>query len=455
MKTNTIYVCQACGYQSAKWLGRCPDCDKWNSMVEETDAVSSQDISLLHAVEVDEDIRVSTGINEFDRLLGGGAVAGSVILIGGDPGIGKSTLLLQACDRIASAKTKVLYISGEESVKQTKLRANRLGAVSKELYILNETNVEIIKSHIEKLKPNVVVIDSIQVLFTTSLTASPGSVSQVRQCAGILSALAKNNETALFLIGHVTKEGALAGPRVLEHLVDAVLYFEGDRFTPFRILRAIKNRFGSTNEIAVFQMASNGLSAVDNPSLLLLAERPKHTSGSVVVVTIEGTRPLLVEIQALTSPVAFGYPSRRSTGIDSNKLSLLIAVLEKRLGFNLSSFDVFTNIVGGLKISEPAVDLGLIVAIASSFKEKIVNPDCVVIGEVGLGAEVRRVNQIEARVNEAEKLGFKQCVLPKANLKDLTLNSSKSKMELCGVSSIEEALKIVFESLPTGRQGGK
>jgi len=453
MKTSTIFVCQSCGYQSTKWLGRCPDCQQWNSLIEESDSKQlesgkyfprfSQEVSLLHTVNVDESIRVSTGISEFDRILGGGVVPGSVILIGGDPGIGKSTLLLQACDKIASSKEKVLYVSGEESAKQTKLRANRLGTASKELYILNETNVELIKETVEKLKPKILVIDSIQVVYSGESASAAGSVSQVRQCAGFLTALAKTNEIALFLIGHVTKEGSLAGPRVLEHLVDTVLYFEGDRFTSFRILRAVKNRFGSTNEIAVFEMVSTGLSAVANPSLMLLSERPKHTSGSVVAVTVEGTRPLLVEIQALTSQINFGYPARRSTGIDANKLSLLIAVMDKRLGFNLSGYDVFANIVGGLKITEPAVDLGLVVAIASSFKEKIVNPECVVIGEVGLGSEVRRVNQIQARVNESEKMGFKQCILPKANIKELKTVSSK--IELHGVLNIEEALKICFE----------
>lgn len=452
MKTSTIYVCQSCGYQSVKWLGRCPDCERWNSLVEELNSDDkfapandfpkfSQQPFLLHSVQADESIRITSGIDEFDRILGGGIVPGGVVLIGGDPGIGKSTLLLQACDKIASGKYKVLYVSGEESAKQTKLRANRLGTASGQLYILNETSVELIKEHVEKIKPDILVIDSVQVIYSSQISSSPGSVSQVRQCAAFLSALAKINEMALFLIGHVTKEGTLAGPRVLEHLVDTVLYFEGDRFTSFRILRAIKNRFGPTNEIAVFEMSSYGLCSVENPSQALLSERPKHTSGSVVVVTVEGTRPILVEIQALTSQINFGYPARRSTGIDSNKMSLLIAVMEKRLRFNLSSFDVFTNVVGGLKITEPAVDLGLVAAIASSFKEKIVNQECVIMGEVGLGAEVRRVNQIQARVNEAEKLGFRQCILPKANLKEI---KAKAKIELFGVSNIEEALKFAL-----------
>ena len=445
MKTSTIYVCQSCGYQSSKWLGRCPECEKWNSLVEETDSpvlALSGEISLLNAVDADEAIRITTGIDEFDRILGGGIVPGSVTLIGGDPGIGKSTLLLQVCDRLSVSGKKVLYVSGEESAKQAKLRANRLGTASKELYILNQTNVELIKEHIDKLKPDILVVDSVQVVYSSQITSAPGSVSQVRHCAGFLNVVAKNNEIALFLIGHVTKDGSIAGPRVLEHLVDTVLYFEGDRFTSFRILRSIKNRFGSTNEIAIFEMLITGLSAVENPSLMLLSQRPKNISGSVVVASVEGTRPLLVEIQALTSPVNFGYPSRRSTGIDSNKMSLLIAVLEKRLGFNLSNFDVFTNVVGGLKITEPAVDLGVVAAIASRFKEKIVCPDCVVIGEVGLGAEVRRVNQIQIRVNEAEKLGFKKCVLPKANLKEL---KAGAKIELAGAGDIQEALGFILK----------
>jgi DNA repair protein RadA/Sms len=404
----------------------------------------SQEASLLHTVEADETIRISTGIEEFDRILGGGIVPGSVILIGGDPGIGKSTLLLEVSDKIASDKARVLYVSGEESVKQTKLRANRLGTVSKDLYILNQTNIEAIKEHVTKLKPKVLIIDSIQVVYSSQITSGPGSISQARYCANFLTAMSKAAEMALFLIGHVTKEGMLAGPRALEHIVDSVLYFEGDRFTSFRILRAVKNRFGSTNEIAVFQMTGSGLSAVANPSVLLLAERPRDISGSVVVVTIEGTRPLLVEIQALATPLNFGMPIRRSTGIDPNKLSLLIAVLEKRLGFNLSSFDIFTNVVGGLKIAEPAVDLGIAVAIASSFKEKNTSFECAVIGEVGLGAEVRRVNQIQARVKEAEKMGFKRCILPKSNLKELKQVSGPGNIELCAVSNVQEALKYAM-----------
>jgi DNA repair protein RadA/Sms len=452
MKTNSIYVCQSCGYQSAKWLGRCPDCEHWNTLVEEVSASQpqknpmfttfSQDVSLLHAIEADESIRIATGMEEFDRILGGGVVPGSVVLVGGDPGIGKSTLLLQACDKMSSADNRVLYVSGEESVKQTKLRANRLGTASRDLYIVNQTNVDVIREHIERIKPKVLVVDSIQVVYSSQLGSSPGSISQARHCAAFLTGLAKAGEMALFLIGHVTKEGMLAGPRALEHIVDAVLYFEGDRFTSFRILRAVKNRFGSTNEIGVFQMTANGLAPVPNPSQLLLAERPKHISGSVVVVTVEGTRPLLVEIQALASPANFGMPARRNTGIDPNKLSLLVAVLEKRLGFNLSSFDIFVNVVGGLKVTEPAIDLGIAVAIASSFKEKNACPDCAVVGEVGLGAEVRRVSHIQARVKEAEKLGFKRCILPKSNLNEV---GSGHKIELAGVSSVEEALKIAFQ----------
>lgn len=451
MKTKTIYVCQGCGYQSAKWLGRCPDCNQWNTIQEEVSfreeqnrprILPQQGPSPLHQVEVDEGIRIKTGITELDRILGGGIVPGSVVLIGGDPGIGKSTLLLQASERLSQGGNKILYVSGEESVRQTKLRANRLGTNSKNLYIVNETNLEFIKDYISKLRPKAVIIDSIQVIYTTQLPSSPGSVGQIRECAGQLSLLAKATDTCCLLIGHVTKEGVLAGPRLLEHLVDTVLYFEGDRFTSFKILRAVKNRFGATNEIGVFEMTGKGLAEILSPSSAFLAERPKQTQGSTVVATIEGSRPLLVEIQALVSQATFGMPSRRSTGLDYNKVSLLIAVLEKRVGLTLGNYDVFVNVAGGIKVLEPAVDLGVVVAIASSLKERSTSPHDVIFGEVGLGGEVRGVSHIQARLAEVSKLGFTRCVIPKNNIKS---QIEPVGLELVGVETVKEALDVTLE----------
>ncbi len=456
MKTNTIYVCQACGYQAAKWLGRCPDCQQWNAFIEEADInpqeaafwqagnpLSAEPVS-LSSIDVGQSLRITTGVIEFDRILGGGIVQGSVVLIGGGPGIGKSTLLLQVCNKIASENYRVLYVTAEESVKQAKLRANRLGAASQYLYIVNETNVDAIKGYVDRLKPKVLIVDSIQAVYSPQVAQAPGGVSQLRQCANFLAGMVKSSEMALFIIGHVTKEGVLAGPRLLEHLVDTVLYFESEVWTAFRILRAVKNRFGPTNEIGIFEMSASGLSCVDNPSALFLSERPKDAWGSAVTAAISGTRPLLVEIQALTSVSKFGMPSRKCTGFDYNKLSLLIAVLEKRLGYNLGGFDVFVNVVGGIQIEEPAIDLAVIAAVASSFKEKAARHDCVLIGEVGLAAEVRRASQIQARVNEAERLGFKSCILPKSNLNELNESAGRFKIQLIGTSRVDEAIKIAL-----------
>jgi DNA repair protein RadA/Sms len=455
MKTKTIFTCQNCGYQSPKWLGKCPDCDNWNTFVEEDYAApvakgSKEKISLykegpvlLKDVEVKDSSRTRTNIAELDRVLGGGVVPGSVILIGGDPGIGKSTISLQISNQLTKQEKTVLYISGEESVAQTKLRAKRLGSGdSGKLYIVNQTDLSLISEYIDKIKPDAVFIDSIQVIFDPQISSSAGSVSQVRESAGILTQIAKTTNTSVFIIGHVTKEGNLAGPRVLEHIVDTVLYFEGDRFSTYRILRAVKNRFGSTNEIGVFEMGSEGLREVKNPSEIFLSERPKDVSGSVVVPILEGTRPLLVEIQSLVSKSSFGYALRRAQGFDFNRLGLLIAVLEKRIGLHLEAEDVFVNVAGGIKIEDPAADLAVAVAIASAFREQLVIPEAVVLGEVGLAGEIRSVSQLGLRINEAEKLGFKHCILPKNNYRNLELK--KNSIELIPVSNLKEALDIVL-----------
>ncbi|MCX5697761.1 MAG: DNA repair protein RadA [Candidatus Omnitrophica bacterium] len=451
MKTRTLFTCQNCGYQSSKWLGKCPECNSWNSLVEEDfTEVAAKDNSrralykdepvLLKDVEAKEENRLKTEIRELDRVLGGGIVPGSVILVGGDPGIGKSTISLQVSNQLTQRGHKVLYVSGEESVAQTKLRAKRLGPADAhgDIYIVNQTDLSFILQYIKKLKPDVVIIDSIQVIFDPGISSSPGSVSQVRECAGILTQLAKTTNTSMFIIGHVTKEGALAGPRVLEHIVDTVLYFEGDRFSLYRILRAVKNRFGSTNEIGVFEMGQDGLKEVRNPSEIFLSERPKDVSGSVVTSVLEGSRPLLVEVQALVTKSGFGYARRRAQGFDFNRLSLLVAVLEKRMGLNLEAEDIFVNIVGGIKVEDPAADLAVCAAVASAFHNSLIIPQTLVLGEVGLAGEVRSISQVNVRLNEAEKLGFKHCLLPKYNCKNLGF--SQDKLELMPVSSVKEAL---------------
>jgi DNA repair protein RadA/Sms len=454
MKTKTVFSCQNCGYQSPKWLGKCPDCNSWNSFVEEDYSAPSTKTKerfalykdepvLLKDVEANEESRLKTNILELDRVLGGGIVPGSVILIGGDPGVGKSTISLQVSNQLTQQDITVLYVSGEESVTQTKLRSKRLGpADSDNLYIVNQTDLSLIAQYIKKIKPRVVVIDSIQVIFEPGISSSPGSVSQVRECAGILTQLAKTGGISIFIIGHVTKEGAIAGPRVLEHIVDTVLYFEGDRFSIYRILRAVKNRFGSTNEIGVFEMTSNGLAQVANPSEIFLSERPKDVSGSVVVSILEGTRPLLVEIQSLVSKSSFGYARRRSQGFDYNRLALLIAVLEKRIGLALEAEDVFVNVAGGIKIEDPGADLSVAVAVASAFRDQPVIPETIVLGEVGLAGEIRSISQAILRINEAEKLGFKHCILPRNNLKNLKFDNGT--MELIPVSTLKEALDIIL-----------
>lgn len=464
MKTKSVFSCSNCGYQSPKWLGKCPDCNSWNSFTEEDYLAPSSGgikervslykdapVLLKDVVAGDED-RTKTNIAELDRVLGGGIVKGSVILIGGDPGVGKSTISLQVSNHLTKQGIDLLYVSGEESVAQTKLRAKRLGeAGTDNLYIVNQTDLSLIVEYIKKLKPQVVIIDSIQVIFDPGISSSSGSVSQVRECAGVLTQLAKTTGTSIFIIGHVTKEGTLAGPRVLEHIVDTVLYFEGDRFAVYRILRAVKNRFGSTNEIGVFEMGPAGLSEVKNPSEIFLSERPTDVSGTIVTSILEGTRPLLVEIQSLVSRSSFGYARRRAQGFDFNRLSLLVAVLEKRMGLALEAEDIFINVAGGIKIEDPAADLAVCAVIASSFREQVVLPKAVVLGEVGLSGEVRSISQVLTRINEAEKLGFKHCILPKNSIKNIKLK--KSEMEIIPVSTLKEALEVIL--IPAAKLNGK
>lgn len=435
--TKSVFFCNSCGFESSKWMGQCPGCREWNTFVEEK-AVASvgkrtsasggpQVPSRINEISVEKEDRISTHIGELDRVLGGGLISGSLILVGGDPGIGKSTLLLQTCRLIAAQGRKVLYISGEESLKQIKLRAQRLGQFNDDMLLLCETNLSSVEQSIRREAPEVVVIDSIQTMFDEQISAAPGSVSQVRQATSILLQLAKGLGTSIFIVGHVTKEGTVAGPRVLEHMVDTVLYFEGDRYASYRVLRSVKNRFGSTNEIGVFKMESEGLCEVLNPSEYMLSGRPLDASGSVVVCSLEGTRPMLLEIQALVCQSSFGIPRRQSIGTDFNRVNLLMAVLEKRIGLQLASCDAYVNIAGGIKITEPAIDLGIAMAIISSFKNKIISDKVVAIGEIGLSGEIRAVSMIESRVLEAKKLGFSTCVVPSVcrnelrNIKDMKL----------------------------------
>jgi DNA repair protein RadA/Sms len=448
-RQKTVYSCQHCGFQSPKWHGRCPDCQQWNSLVEEQTApLVSHSRALaqpgrpvqLHSVDCRTEDRLCTGLAELDRTLGGGVVPGSLILVGGDPGIGKSTLLLQAFAHLAGSGT-ALYVTAEESVRQVKLRADRLGITTENLYLLAETSLEQIKQRISELRPAFLVIDSIQTIFTSNLDAAPGSVSQVRECSGQLMIQAKSIGLPTFLVGHVTKDGAIAGPRVLEHIVDTVLYFEGDPGYPYRILRTVKNRFGSTNEIGVFEMRGQGLREVSNPSELFLAERPDHSAGSVVVPALEGSRPILVELQALVSSSSFGTPQRTAIGMDHKRIALLIAILEKKVELSLAGQDIFLNVAGGVRLDEPAIDLAAIAVLASSHLNRVINPNLVLFGEVGLTGEVRAVTQPELRVKEAARLGFSQCVLPRRNIKNLEVPDG---IELIGIDQASDALDIIF-----------
>ena len=448
--TRVMYVCQSCGYQTPKWLGKCPECGQWSSLVEEiaetgprrASSFSMGDPQTIASISLDPQLRVKTGIAEFDRTLGGGLVPGSLVLIGGDPGIGKSTLVLQVAGILSRTGIKVLYLSGEESPQQIKLRAERLSLQSQDLYIVTGTCIEQLFERIETLKPNLLVIDSIQTVYTEALPSAPGSVGQVREVSTRLLNWSKKTGIPTLLIGHVTKDGAIAGPKVLEHLVDTVLYFEGDNSHAFRILRAVKNRFGSTNEIGVFEMKDSGLAAVGNPSRIFLEERPESGSGSVVIPCLEGTRPLLLEIQALVGPSPLGMPRRTAVGVDHNRISLLVAVLAKRMGLEMGDQDIFVNVAGGLRVDEPAADLGIVCAMISSFLDRPVDRNLVVFGEIGLAGEVRGVSQPELRIKEAGKLGFRRCLLSRSNLEGCCRTE---EMELVALDSVRGLMEVLFE----------
>ncbi len=449
---TTVYFCQSCGYESSKWMGQCPGCHEWNSFVEEfvdkrtqakTGAKAAHTQSApqpISAIELHEEQRCSSGMPELDRVLGGGIVSGSMVLVGGDPGIGKSTLLLQVCKNLADQKIRVLYISGEESLQQIKIRAQRIGEFSDDLRLFCETNLDDIRQTIEREKPQVVVIDSIQTMYREEISSAPGSVSQVRESTATLMQIAKGSGVTVFIVGHVTKEGVVAGPRVLEHMVDTVLYFEGDRYASYRILRGVKNRFGSTNEIGVFEMCGDGLREVENPSEYMLSGKPEHASGSVVACSMEGSRPILIEIQALVCHSNFGIPRRTAAGTDFNRVNLLMAVLEKRLNLKMSECDAYVNIAGGIRMNEPAIDLGIVLALISSFKNRPIDEKTICFGEVGLSGEVRAVSMPAQRVAEAEKLGFTTCILPKVCLDGL---QQKGNIRLVGVSNVREAIDLM------------
>lgn len=448
----TVFFCQECGYESSKWMGQCPGCKGWNTFVEELvdkqtikakkkiSAISSERPMKLEDIDMREESRYRTDIEELDRVLGGGAVPGSLVLVGGDPGIGKSTLLLQVCQKFSNKNMEILYISGEESLQQIKIRAQRIGVFGATLTLLCETDLAVIKATIESMKPKIVIIDSIQTMYNEAVSSAPGSVSQVRESTAVLMQIAKGMNITIFIVGHVTKEGVVAGPRVLEHMVDTVLYFEGDRHASYRILRGVKNRFGSTNEIGVFEMQQSGLVEVKNPSEYMLNGRPEGATGSVVACSMEGTRPILLEVQALVCHSNFGIPRRTAAGTDFNRVNLLMAVLEKRLGLSLGNCDAYINIAGGIKMTEPAIDLGIVMAIISSFKERPIDESVICFGEVGLSGEIRAVSMAQQRIQEAAKLGFTTCIIPKAN------ESGLKKVEgirVIGLKNVKEMFSLM------------
>lgn len=446
-KSKMVFFCKECGFESSKWMGQCPGCKQWDCFVEEkvvkktsnsASLLRTSEPELLNNVTSIEDQRITIGIEEFDRVLGGGIVKGSLVLVGGDPGIGKSTLLLQMCKELSSKGHKLLYISGEESLKQIKMRADRLGSFTGELLLLSETNLDIIDDTIRKIKPDIVIIDSIQTMYKEDVGAAPGSVTQVRETTSVLMHMAKGLEISIFIVGHVTKEGVVAGPRMLEHMVDTVLYFEGESKASYRILRGVKNRFGSTNEIGVFEMRDKGLVEVSNPSEFMLQGKPEDEPGSVVVAAMEGTRPILVEVQALVCQTNFNMPRRTAAGTDYNRVNLLMAVLEKRLGMSMAGMDAYINVAGGMKVMEPALDLAIVIAILSSYKNKTLDSKTIVFGEIGLTGEVRAVNMAEQRVMEATKMGFELCILPQSNKENII----KSSIKMIGVKNIREIINL-------------
>lgn len=450
-KSKTIFVCSECGYESAKWLGKCPSCNSWNTFYEEKiqeTTSSGKKVNLrerekpknLNSIEGKEAIYTKTGYEELDRVLGGGLVKGSLVLIGGEPGIGKSTLILQLANNIATKEGTVLYVSGEESGEQVKLRADRLKVKNDNIMFLAETDIDNVEAEIMEMRPKLVVIDSIQTMYSNEITSAPGTVSQVREITSRVMRCCKQNQITTILIGHVTKDGNIAGPRVLEHMVDTVLYLEGERYFSYRVLRSVKNRFGSTNEVGMFEMQNEGMIEVTNPSSILISEDQEHVPGAAIVSSLEGTRPLLVELQALTTPSVYGIPKRTGNGVDFNKIALLIAVLEKRARLSIGNQDVYVNVVSGMKINEPAVDLGVALVIASSYKNIYIPKDTTIIGEVGLTGEIRSVNMIDKRLKEAEKLGIKKCIIPQNNKK---LLKNEYKLDIIGVRNINEALKAI------------
>jgi DNA repair protein RadA/Sms len=451
-KIRTKYVCQECGYETSKWLGKCPECTKWNTFVEEIeqknskkevfiiDKSSSRPMN-INSIETKEEERFSTEIAELDRVLGGGIVKGSLVLVGGDPGIGKSTLLIQVSSNVANAGRKVLYISGEESESQIKMRAKRLGINSDNLYIFAENNLSLIEANLDSINPELIIVDSIQTVYSPEIASAPGTVSQIKEGTSKFMKISKKMGISTFVVGHVTKEGSLAGPKLLEHMVDTVIYFEGERYNTYRLVRAVKNRFGSTNELGVFEMRDMGLVELDNPSKVLISEKPKDVAGSVIISTVEGTRPMLLELQALVSPTSFGIAKRTATGVDFNRVALLLAVLEKRVGLQIQNQDVYINVVGGIKINEPSIDMGIIIAVASSFRNIPVSEHVVVTGEVGLTGEVRAASFIEKRIAECKKLGFKKIVIPKNNydaVKDI------KGIDIIPVDNLRQAINIVL-----------